>query len=353
MSGHADTAPVLSSDVVDRLRSFDGRQILFLFGSARSGTTWAQRLIAHHRRVRTGQESGVFGDYLAPMLERFDSEIARRTDPSLSARQGVGLGAYLDEADVIDAARFVVAKMVDAAGRGDDEWFLEKSPQHARHTHHIARVLPAARMVFVHRDPRDTIGSILVAGGSWGKDWASNRPAGAVRKWRSAVQGLLRARRDLPPGRLLEVCYEDLCHDPRSVLGRVWEFMDLPFDATELDAACEANARAAPAAPTEIPLRGIYGRRIGPVVREPDGFVGGSGSGRGWTSLSRIKRAIVWRHAHRIADRIGYPAEFARWVWNDAPAERGPTSMPRAAVPTSMPLAAVATPSPPGPGEKR
>lgn len=182
---------------LDRL---DGRGLVFLVGAPRSGTTWLQRLVASHPRVRTGQESGVFGGYLGPLLRTYREETRRRTRRGLAARPGVGLGAYLYEADVVRAARLVVAQMLAAADVGPDETFLEKSPRHAKFLPEIWAVLPEARVVYIHRDPRDVIGSILVASQSWGADWAPPSPQGAVNKWARAVRAVRRARADAPPG---------------------------------------------------------------------------------------------------------------------------------------------------------
>lgn len=302
-----------AAEGLDRL---DGERIVFLVGAPRSGTTWLQRLLATHPRVRTGQESGVFGAYLGPLLRTYREEVERRTRPGLAARPGVGLGAYLYEEDVVRAARFVVAQMLAAAGVQPGEVFLEKSPRHAKFVPEIRAVLPEARVVYIHRDPRDVIGSILVASRSWGRDWAPGSAQGAVNKWARAVRAVRRAQADVPPDRFVEVAYSELKGDPAATALRVVRALGLEWSPAEAAAAAARNDAAGVQAgdATPIPLYGPFRAHFGPVVEEPRGFAGGSRRGRGWGSLSRRTRALAWRYARGLAAEEGYPASFREWV---------------------------------------
>src|SRR5919199_434982 len=131
-----------------------GHQLVCIVGCPRSGTTWLQRLLAGHPRVRTGQESDVFDIYVGPQLRAWRREL----DPTSSGRGGVGLGAYFDD---------------------------------------------AAFTSLLRRYALDLVASLLGAARSWGKGWAPRRARGAALMWVSHVSAVRESK--VPPGQLVEV----------------------------------------------------------------------------------------------------------------------------------------------------
>src|SRR5919199_6787477 len=184
----------------------DGDALVCIVGCPRSGTTWVQRLLAGHPRIRTGQESDVFDIYIGPQLRAWRREL----DPTASGRGGVGLACYFDEVAFKGVLKRYASELLQpmVGGLTPGEIFVEKTPSHALYIPEILELFPKTRFVHVLRDARDTVASLLGAGRSWGKGWAPRRARGAALMWVSHVNAVRAAR--LAPDQLVEVRYEDL-----------------------------------------------------------------------------------------------------------------------------------------------
>ena len=68
---------------------YSGSNMLFVVGCPRSGTTWVQRLLATHPRIRTGQESDVFDQYIGPQLRAWEQELKPEEIGRASCRERV------------------------------------------------------------------------------------------------------------------------------------------------------------------------------------------------------------------------------------------------------------------------
>src|SRR5919197_3322932 len=126
--------------------SFSGANLVCVVGCPRSGTTWLQRLLAGHPRVRTGQESDVFDIYVGPQLRAWRREL----DPVSSGRGGVGLACYFDDAAFTSLLRRYAGDLLQPmlGGLASDQVFLEKTPSHALYIPEILELFPKTR--FVH-----------------------------------------------------------------------------------------------------------------------------------------------------------------------------------------------------------
>ncbi|HEX4198004.1 MAG TPA: sulfotransferase [Caulobacteraceae bacterium] len=124
----------------------EARTHVFLVGFPRSGTTLLEQLLAGHPEVRTLEE--------APTLAGAYAEFLR-------APEGLQRLARLPAAEADRwRARYwaeVAARGVDAGGRV----FLDKAPAGTLYLPLIARLFPAARVLFAIRDPRDVVLSCL------------------------------------------------------------------------------------------------------------------------------------------------------------------------------------------------
>jgi len=91
--------------------------------------------------------------------------------------------------------------------------FLEKTPEHALFIPEIVRLLPAAKIIHLVRDPRDVVASLLAAP-ELGPAWAPRQVKSAVRKWHQHVSAAQTAGELLTPGQFWEIRYEDLYDNP-------------------------------------------------------------------------------------------------------------------------------------------
>jgi hypothetical protein len=165
------------------------------------------------------------------------------------------------EATTAVAARIVhdiLARRVDAGGRAvaaDSALrFLEKTPKNALRIPFLDSVFPDALYVFLWRDPRGNLASIMDAweAGAWRTyerlegfegpwsmllppAWGTmrGRPLAEVAafQWESANRIALDDLEQLPGERWTSVRYEDLIEDPRATISRLCQFAGIEFDA--------------------------------------------------------------------------------------------------------------------------
>lgn len=271
-------------------------KLLFMIGSPRSGTTWAQLLLAQHPDLATAQETHVFQHYLAPLQKRFEFDLAR-TD----AQRKVGLPTILSQADLHALMRTFAGRVLERihAARPGARVLLDKGED--RDAALIHDVLPEAWFLHVLRDPRAVACSIRGASTSFGKHWAPKSLVAAVEMWSAAVTSCraLSARTD----RYREVRYEALTDDTPAELGAIHTWLGLATDR-------EACARAAAAcAFDELKKGGDGASRPWDTAKEPAGFFR-KGRPDAWREeLSRAELEVVEHVASPLMEELGYRRE--------------------------------------------
>jgi hypothetical protein len=136
---------------------------------------------------------------------------------------------------------------------GDIIRFLEKTPKNALRIPFLSRVFPDALYVFLWRDPRESLSSIMEAwrSGRWKTynglpgfegPWSLLLPPGwhafsrrpleeiAAFQWEAANRIALDDLMVLPRERWTAVSYESLYRDPLQVVRHLCEFADIEFD---------------------------------------------------------------------------------------------------------------------------
>ena len=131
---------------------------------------------------------------------------------------------------------------------------LEKTPKNALRVRFLAAAFPDARFVYLYRDPRETIASMLDAWRSghfrtypdlpgWeGPDWSlvltrgwrnligRGLPEVVARQWASCVQQALDDLQSLPAGSWCVADYGRLVSEPELEIRRLCEFLSLDWD---------------------------------------------------------------------------------------------------------------------------
>ncbi len=131
--------------------------------------------------------------------------------------------------------------------------FLEKTPKNALRIPFFNHIFPDAQFVFLWRDPRDNISSIMEAwrSGQWrtypkleGFDmpWSLLLPPGwrdmkgralaeiAAWQWRATNAQILNDLEILPSERWTVVQYSDMVSEPAGTVGELCEFLGIPVD---------------------------------------------------------------------------------------------------------------------------
>lgn len=121
-------------------------------------------------------------------------------------------------------------------GEPEDKRWLLKNPQHMLNLPTLLKTFPDARLVFMHRDPVKTVGSILSLSWSYAVQHTDQPCRAWIRDtWMDFYEQMARrciqAREHIPAAQQLDVQYEDMNRDWRTQLRRVYEFAGLEFSA--------------------------------------------------------------------------------------------------------------------------
>lgn len=115
-----------------------------------------------------------------------------------------------------------------------EQRWLMKSNQHSEQLRPLLATYPEATVVMIHRDPVQTLQSLLTMRGLMVKN-SQKRPDidGHVRYWVERIERMLRAylrdRQLVPAGQLIELTFDEIMIDDVAAAGRVLEKAGLPF----------------------------------------------------------------------------------------------------------------------------
>jgi tetratricopeptide (TPR) repeat protein len=179
---------------------------VFVVGMPRSGTSLTEQILASHPQVHGAGEL---------LYWIFAADAERAAPPEQRAATIAALGrAYLQglATQAPDASRVV-----------------DKLPVNFRHIGLIHAALPGARFIHLERSSLDTCLSIYFQGFSAAHPYATD--FGDLAHYYHEYRRLMAHwRAVLPPGRLLEVRYEDLVDDPEGWSRRMLAHLGLPWD---------------------------------------------------------------------------------------------------------------------------
>lgn len=287
---------------------YTGHNLVFIVGCPRSGTTWLQRLLACHPQISSGQESDVFDMFIGPQLRAWRYCL----DYKQSGRP-VGLSSYLRESEYLTALRHYMMNLLEPmiGSLQEGEMFVEKTPSHALFIPEILQMLPECKIIHVLRDVRDVVASLLAASRSWGQYWAPKDAHSAALMWVQHVQAVRDSAKKLSSTQFYELRYEDLTSDTERVMTDVSSFLNLPWTGESLRIAISDNRieKAKKDGGTPIPIRGELGSLLGPVTKEPEGFVRKAQPGSWRDELSSQDLLKISQVAQVTMLHVGYDWE--------------------------------------------
>lgn len=283
----------------------DGRDLVFVVGCQRSGTTWLQLLLYQHPAVASTQETHLFDRYIVKLEEAW----RRERSPGYVRRGGLSRTLQSDQAfdRLLRSPVDVVLGEILAMKPGASV-VVEKTPDHVRHAETILRLYPAASFIHIVRDPRSVVCSLRDGSRSWAASWASADPVVSARHWKQTVT-TGRAIQSMTD-RYLEIRYEALMGAGERTLGEVFTWMGL--DATE-EFCGEALANCA--------LSKLQSEDAGAATpwaetSDPEAFYR-KGKAEGWRQeLTLADLTKVEYIAGALMDELGYD--------RDRPARRSP-----------------------------
>lgn len=205
----------------------DGQRLVFVGGSPRSGTTLVQNVLDSHPEILG-----------TPELLHLPDLIRLRSRMSNSIERGF-LEFFCDHSDVDRATyEFVERLLGPIVESASTRYVCEKTPSNVLVFSEIQDLFPAARFVFVIRDPRAIVSSMQRVGnrararGIKQRRFATDVGAAISQLKDHLEAGFAFASRS--PDRCLIVGYEELTTRPRVVTERLCEFLGLEWSESML-----------------------------------------------------------------------------------------------------------------------
>lgn len=243
------TAPVVGPSTSGGRRPARFDRPVFVVAPPRSGTTLLFETLARSPSVWTiGGESHRAIESIAPLHPATRGWDSNRLGSSDARRQVVEALETNFASQLRD--RFGRTPAPDATGLR----LLEKTPKNSLRVPFLRAAFPDARFVYVQRDPRESLSSMLAAWESgrfvtypdlpgWtGRPWSMvltpewRKLVGAdladvvAEQWRMTSEILLADLERLPADRWAVVGYHDLVADPQGEVERLCGFLDLEWD---------------------------------------------------------------------------------------------------------------------------
>jgi len=191
---------------------------IFVLGPPRSGTTLIKNILRSHPQVCGVDDETHF--FIRRNYVDFRHPDVPDKKMKKAIRRSGSVPALFDEFSRIRK---------EEAGASI---FLEKTPVHALRLSYILGHFPEGRVVFVVRDPRDSLRSAKNHPGVW-KDLPSEDPLGAyMETWKRCVWTYLDHQSST---RLTLVQYEEFCESPEKELRRVMDFLGMEVEKQQLD----------------------------------------------------------------------------------------------------------------------
>ena len=247
---HPVTAsPVETSHAGNASKSYDAvfERPVFIISPPRSGSTLLFETLAKAPDLFTiGRESHALIEGTPGLAAADLAYESNRLDASAATPQ------------LIEALRGrFLAELRDRDGRKPVRQpvrMLEKTPKNALRIPFLAKVFPEARFIYLHRDPRETLSSMIEAWQSGGFRTYPNLPGWAglpwsllltpgwrgligrslpeivAAQWETTTRMLLDDLAALPPGRCHVTRYEDLVADPAKEVARLCAALGLQWD---------------------------------------------------------------------------------------------------------------------------
>ncbi|WP_240318506.1 tetratricopeptide repeat-containing sulfotransferase family protein [Lysobacter sp. TY2-98] len=257
LRGYVDAALAATSELPAPLDATLGREVIFIVGLPRSGSTLFEQILAAHPEMEGASE-------LPDLGQLVQEESLRRGQP---------YPQWVPQATAEDWQRLGRDYLARTARwRTSRPRFTDKMPENWKHAGILRAMLPGATVLEVRRDPLET-------GWSCFRQQFFQLPhfscdltdIGAYLRICGRAMDAWRAR---DPQHILLQRYEDLVAAPEARIRALLDACGLPFDARCLDFhAASRSVRTASAAQVRQPVRGdtaraaAYGALLDPLRR--------------------------------------------------------------------------------------
>lgn len=179
-------------------------------------------------------------------------------------------------------SRKMLSILLSAAEQSGASYLLEKTPKHVQCVGTIERYFPEAKILAISRNPLDNCASLFKRFGDLDL---------CIERWNMDNRALAAL---VEVNKALHVRYENLVSSPGEELARIFEYLELPWDAAFLDGGESAYERSGPKNANQKIRFAQIGKEIAVNV------------GTYVNVLSEVQVAEVRWRTKPIAERIGY-----------------------------------------------
>ncbi|MGH8274627.1 MAG: sulfotransferase [Gammaproteobacteria bacterium] len=234
---------------------------IFVCGMPRSGTTLVETILASHPRVAAGGE-----------MRYIHNKLRRENAPET----GIPVGQWLAKTDDAALAAITAEWSEALAAKGGAHGYVtDKMPGNYMLLGLIHVCFPAAPIIHVRRDARDTCFSCFATAFMQGNEF-SNDLGNAGYRYRLYERLMRHWREVLGAARIIEIEYETLVREPETEIRRLLEAIGLEWDARCLTFhETGRNVQTASVAQIRRPLYASsigrwrhFERHLGPLVAE-------------------------------------------------------------------------------------
>ncbi len=214
---------------------------VFVIGAPRSGTSLLFAILRSSSRLThwPGEAHEVWEAYYHPALRDWGSNVLKSSD-------------LTDEAATYISRQFALIA-------GSKHRFIDKTPRNALRVGFLEALFPDARYVYLRRDGRDNVNSLINAWRTpryrtyrlpephsiptvdpawwkfvlypgWHNDAAGPLEVVCANQWAISNEQALAVAREIDRVRWVGIRYEDLVDRPVEEIGRVMEALDLPYE---------------------------------------------------------------------------------------------------------------------------
>ena len=244
MTGQPLSMPTTWQDVEQQIAAVQGKQVLFITGAAKSGTTWVQLMLDAHPQIACRGE-GSFFEKFAGGLQGLCAKLNEENTRNLALKDGAAPPFPTIELPLVMhlLRQTVLGSLATYGAAPETRVIAEKTPSTVLGLEAVLACFPDARILHVVRDGRDVCLSA----------WHHNLrdPRGDIRAyyptfsdflpfmtgvWLKHQRPILAAQVE-HSARVRAIRYEDLLTTPDRVLDRVCQWLDVET-APETLAAC-------------------------------------------------------------------------------------------------------------------
>jgi hypothetical protein len=237
------------NEISVRLCKVAQKQLFFIGGAPRSGTTWLQQILDSHPNASCKGE-GLFAKELYPPLE---AAMARRCKALEAKNRGLfqHTGGYPlptpDDTEFLAATAMLLA-FSRQVGNEACHAIGEKTPENVFFFARFKTLFPRAKFIGIARDPRDVLTSAWhffcqPASGDDHHDAMTAFIRNALPSLTEGARAML-AFGEQHPDAFRMVTYEQLRHDPEPVIAGLFRSLGLSDDAGTVRACLERTSFA-------------------------------------------------------------------------------------------------------------